>query len=126
MAMHQKMGWPVSTANAFYSRMELNTRESGTFLRVNEMAEASRSGLMGLDTKDTGKMTRPMDAVDSYTPMETCTKGSGRTTNLTVMGCIYILMELSIKVNGLMTSRKDTAWRLGLMEPSTKARIRMA
>ena len=90
------------------------------------MVEVSRSGQMALDTKATGKMIRPMDAVDSYTPMETCTKGNGRTTSLTVMECIYILMELSIKVNGLMISRKDMDWRLGLMEPSTKALIRMA
>jgi hypothetical protein len=39
-------------------------RESGTQAVIRDMVEASRSGLMALFTKGTGKLTKPMEEED--------------------------------------------------------------
>ena len=87
---------------------------------TREMAKDSKSGLMVLSMKDTGRMIKPTEEADLFMQMEMYTKVSGKTTRLTVMEDICTQMVLSMKVSGKKTSNMVKVKRHGQMVPVTR------
>ena len=79
------------------------------------MVEASRSGLMVADTKDTGKTIRLRVGADLSTPTVTFTKVNGKMIKLKVMVYIHISMDLSMREHGSPINSVVTARSSGLM-----------
>lgn len=96
-----------------FSRMELNTPESG--LARSGTATVFKSGLTIPSMRDTGRTTRPMVMANYSMPMATSMRDIGRMIKPMVKVNTHIPMEPCMTVIGWMTSNMDSELRLGLM-----------
>lgn len=86
-----------------------------------DMVTESSTGPMALTTKDNGISTKRRAKVLSGMPRVTFIKASLRMIWPMDMASIHILTALNTKVNSKTMSRKATAKKNGLTEPSTLA-----
>ena len=100
--------------------MDLATWENGVkaprFVRVR----ASKSGLMVVYMKATGKIIRPTTSVAYFTKMVTYTRASGKRTRLTALATTFTKMALCIVASGKMIRRMERESKGGLMDQSSK------
>lgn len=82
--------------------------------------EVNKSGTIFHYTKDTGKMTGRMVEADSFTPMETSTKGSGKMTKLTEREYTQKTTVRVTQDNGSKTFSTDMASNAGPTTLHTK------
>lgn len=84
------------------------------------------SGLMELFMKDSGLIIELKALAFSGMLRGMSIKEISRLIRHVVMEFIYMSMEVGMKVNGLMMSKKDRGKKLGQMEPNTLDNIKMA
>lgn len=77
------------------------------------MVRASKSGKTILSMKDIGSTTGQTAEEDSFTPMEMCTRESGKTIKRMVGVSIPRSMDPTILVNGMRTFSKALALKNG-------------
>ena len=65
-----------------------------------DMVMVYKSGLMELDTKESGLITKPKAKESLFTLMETSIKANGKRIKLLVMESTFTIMEQDIKANG--------------------------
>ena len=100
-------------------------KASGTS-KEGKMDVVSKSGLMDLFTRDTGKMTKQMVEVVLFMPMVTYTTVTGKMTRHTAMEFTTTLMERGPKAGGSRTSNMARARKSGLTMHVTKVSTKMA
>ena len=81
------------------------------------MAWDSRSGLMDPSMKASGAVERPMDKVNFITLMEISTKVNGLMTKQMAGEHIHMQTVPNMLEVGKMINNMDTDWRLGPMAP---------
>ena len=96
-------------------------KENGLRVRMCVMAVASRYGLMGLATRDTGRATRPTAEEDSSMQTETSMKESGKMIRPTAEESTLTWTAADMKENGLKTNNTDLVLKDGLMVPHMRA-----
>jgi hypothetical protein len=87
------------------------------------MVMENKCGLMNLDMKEVGQMTKPMDLVNCIMQMVTFMRESGKMIRLMVEVPIHMLMELDIQETGRMINNMVMALKHGLMEQYMKVSI---
>jgi hypothetical protein len=112
------------TKNKLRYLMELSTLGSG--LTAAETVLEFKFGLTGRDMKVIGKMIRPMGRASCIMRMVMSMKVGGRMIELMVWAATFMQMELLIKETGKTTNNMERVWKLGQMEPVTKANTWMA
>ena len=80
----------------------------------------SKSGLMNLVMKATGRMTKQTDLVSFTMPMVTFTRENGETTRPMVEAHTLMLTEPSILVSGKTINSTALVLRHGLTTPSMR------
>jgi hypothetical protein len=87
------------------------------------MVMESKCGLMNLDMKEAGQMTKLMDLVSCIMQMVTFMRENGKMIRLMVEGLIHMLMELDIQETGRMINNMVMVLKHGLMEQCMKVSI---
>ena len=100
-------------------------KASGTNREERTVAE-SKSGLMDLFTRVTGKMTKQTEEVVLFTPMVMYTTASGKMTKLTDMESTTTLMVQGTRAGGLKISNMERARKFGQIMLATKDNIKTA
>jgi len=84
----------------------------------------SKFGLMVLDMKGFGKMTKLMDAVNSSTQTVMCMTVTGSTTKPKVKVLTHIQMERTTKANGWTINNMAMELKVGPMVRATRATMK--
>ena len=100
--------------------MELDTRVNGMRQQTREMERDIRYGLMAHSMRDTGRMTRLMVEVDLFMLMEMSMRVNGKMIKHMDMESTCTQMVLNTKDIGGKTSNTVKAKRHGQTEPATK------
>jgi hypothetical protein len=106
----------------------LNSKVNGIPILTHkpDTAKDIKFGVMGVSMRGTGRMTKPMEEEDLSMLTETFMTAIGKTTKLTGMVNILILMERNTMGIGWMTSSTAKATKHGQMVPDIKAAISSA
>ena len=91
---------------------------------TNVMDLVSKCGLMVLDMKGFGKMTKLMDAVNSSTQTVMCMTVTGSTTKPKVKVLTHIQMERTTKANGWTINNMAMELKVGPMVRATRATMK--
>lgn len=91
---------------------------------TNVMDLVSKFGLMVLDMKGFGKMTKLMDAVNSSTQTVMCMTVTGSTTKPKVKVLTHIQMERTTKANGWTINNMAMELKVGPMVRATRATMK--
>jgi len=92
-----------------------DTEENGQSTMTTDTEEEFKSGMMAQFIKVNGRMIKQTEKVDSSTLMEMSMKVIGLMIRLMVTEFILILMELNTSETGKKTSRMDMVLRHGQM-----------
>ena len=101
-------------------------KENGISTLTIDMVEAIKSGAMGLSTKVTGKLTKPMAVVDLFMLMVIFMMVIGKMTKLMGLENTLTQMVPSMKVNGSTISNTAKEKKSGQMVLSMKEHMNSA
>ena len=118
------MNKTLSTGLNTYLTMELSIKASGS--ESLAMAMVSRSGLMELNMKATGRTIKQKVKVSFGMLMATCSTASGKRTKLTAMESTLMSTELSMRESGNMICSMVVAERYGLTVAATMVFMKKA
>jgi hypothetical protein len=100
--------------------MTPDTKENGTSLKILRMEEELKSGKTVQDTKACGRMTWLTEEVDLFMLMETSMKENGLTIKLMEEVNTFTSTELCMMENGETINKMERGWRHGPMVLSIK------